>query len=547
MFMLKIKYFKEFALLVTLLMLSTSVAAVNGVVKTSQPNIVFLFADDLGWTDLSVNSTNLGNGSKYYQTPNLEKFASAGMSFSSMYMCQNCAPSRAALLSGEYAPRTLIYNVSSLDRGDKNSVIKPISQTNELNPDLITIAETLKKAGYITAHFGKWGVGNRSEIEKVHGFDISYSTAITGVKQKIKTGYFPKKDENGDLQFSMYGDMVGSKMQRFTEPYNLDYINKYLLPYANNNDPSILDGTPKHLTDAMADATADFLRNERLKYGKNKPFFMYVAFNQVHVPIEPRIDLVEKYKKIKSADTRHANVAYAAFTEQLDQVCARIVDQLKDPNGDGDTSDDISDNTIIIFSSDNGGLGGNVTSNGPLRGYKGMQYDGGVRVPLIVCWKNRIPSGKICNIPVHVIDIYPTLAEFAGANLPEASMHPLDGESLAPILLGKSDKLKREAIFGHFPGYMDSRSVPTTYVVRSFGTDQYKMLYFYETQVYELYNISKDIGESNNLLDGKPSSEIKKVAEILRNDILLWLEKMTPEPMTYRSTGKSVPLPIPLN
>jgi len=511
------------------------------------PNIVILLADDLGWIDLATNETSLGNGSKYHQTPNLDKFAKQGISFSSMYFCQNCAPSRAALLSGQYAPRTRIYNVGSLGRGDENSVIKPISQTTELNPDIITIAETLQKSGYLTAHFGKCGVGSTDLLEKSHGFDISYSTKINKIEKKLETGYYPMADEYGKLNYNMFGDMAGSRMSLFTEPYTNLYVNRFLKPYANNNDPSMLIGTPKHLTDAMADATADFLCYERTEKGKDKPFFMYVAFNQVHVPIEPRIDLQSKYERIKSTDPRNTDPKFAAFTEHLDQVCQRIIDQLKDPNGDGDTSDDISDNTIIIFTSDNGGPSIELTRNAPLRGNKGMQYDGGIRVPMIIRWPGKIRAGITNSEALHAIDLYPTLAELAGAELPDSKIYPLDGESFAPILLGKTDHLNRTALYGHFPGYMDSRSQPTTFIIKDIGKDRYKMYYFYESQTYELYKINEDIGESKNLLTERPSSNVLSIANDLRDGILGWLKKMNPEQMTYRSSGDLVPLPVPFS
>lgn len=515
--------------------------------KHTPPNIVLLLADDLGWIDLATSGTSLGNNSKYHQTPNLDKLAEKGVSFSSMYVCQNCAPSRAALLSGQYAPHTRIYNVESLDRGNKNSLIKPISQTVELNPDIITIAETLQKAGYLTAHFGKCGVGSTALLENSHGFDVSYTTKINKVEKKLQTGYYPRPDENGKLQFNMYGDMVGSRMSQFTEPYSALYINRFLKPYANSNDPSTLIGTPKHLTDAMADATSDFLGKEWTKRGKNKPFFMYVAFNQVHVPIEPRPDLLAKYEKLKSNDPRNKDVEYASFTEHLDQVCQRIIDQLKDPNGDGDTSDDISGNTVIMFTSDNGGPGKKINRNAPLRGSKGMQYDGGIRVPMIIQWPGKTIPGTTCSEALHAIDIYPTLAEIGGAKFPDPKLYPLDGESFAPILLGQKKHLNRDAIFGHFPGYMDSRSKPTTFIIRDFGDERYKMFYFYEPQIYELYKISTDIGESENLLAGKPSEKVLSVANNMRYGMLGWLKKMDPEQMTYRSSGQLVPLPIPIS
>ena len=168
-------------------------------------------------------------------------------------------------------------------------------------------------------------------------------------------------------------------------------------------------------------------------------------------------------------------------------------------------------------------------------------------MPLIVYRPGKIKPGTSSTEVLHIIDIYPTLAELARAELPDKNIHPLDGESFVPILLGQKHHLNRDAIYGHFPGYMDSRSVPTTFIIKDIGKDRYKMLYFYEPQAYELYKISEDLGESKNLLKGQVSLEVLSIAKNLRKDILSWLDKMNPEPMTFRSSGKLVPLPVPLN
>lgn len=505
----------------------------------TKPNVIILLADDLGWVDLSTDKTNLGNGSDYYQTPNIDALADRGISLSSMYACQNCAPSRAALMSGQYAPRTKVYNVHSLDRGDENSLIKPINNLHELNADLITIAETFKKAGYVTSHFGKWGIGNRNIIETEHGFDISYCSAITKVAKKITTGYYPEEDENGNLQFSMYSDMKGSRTSAFTSPYSQEYVDKYLKPYANGNNPDLLVGTRKHLTDAMADATEDFLSKTRYEYGEGKPFFMYVAFNQVHVPVEPRLDLEEKYKHIESTDPRHNNKQFAPFIEQLDQVVARILDQLKDPNGDGKYNDDLSNNTIVIFTSDNGGLGGQFTSNAPLKGWKGMQSEGGIRVPFIAYFPKYIEGGKTSEVLGHFVDIYPTLADLADVSLPDESIHLLDGHSLKSALCGGSDV--NHPVFGHFPGYMDNRSVPCSYVIGDVDKKRYKLFFYYDKQEYEFYCLSDDISESKNLMEDNENKDAFEIARKLKKELSDWLIKMNPEPITYRENGERVP------
>jgi len=532
------KYYHFLLLAVAILSLSSH-QLVKIENKDSKPNVVILLADDLGWVDLSCGKTSMGNGSTYYQTPNIDALADLGVSLNSMYACQNCAPSRAALMSGQYAPRTLVYNVHSLDRGDKNSLIKPITNKHELKAEIVTVAETFKKAGYVTAHFGKWGIGDRNIIEKEHGFDVSYCSATSIVTKTISTGYFPEEDENGNLQFSMYSDMKGSRTSAFTKPYSQNYVNRYLMPYANGNDPNLLVGTKKHLTDAMADATEDFLSKTRFDYGNNKPFFMYVAFNQVHVPVEPRLDLEKKYMHITSTDKRHNHKQFAPFIEQLDQVVARILDQLKDPNGDGNTDDDVSDNTIVLFTSDNGGLGDKYTNNAPLKGWKGMQSEGGIRVPCIAYWPKHIKGGRTTDVLAHLVDIYPTLADLADVPLPTEDQHILDGHSFKKALLGK--KHSSNPVFAHFPGYMDNRSVPCSYLIDDCDAKRYKLLFYYEKQNYELYCLTDDLGETSNLLGDNASFNSIEVAKKMKVKLSNWLNKMNPEQMTYRQSGKAVP------
>ena len=175
-----------------------------------------------------------------------------------------------------------------------------------------------------------------------------------------------------------------------------------------------------------------------------------------------------------------------------------------------------------------------------------MQYDGGIRVPMIVQWPVKTTPNTKNNEVIHVIDFYPTLVEMAEAKLPDSKLYPLDGESFVPILVGQSAQLKRKAIFGHFPGYLGNRSKPTSYCIKNIGNERFKMLYFYENQTYELYKINTDLGETQNLLLGKPSEKLMIIANTMRDEMLAWLIKMKPEQMTYRSSGELVPLPKPI-
>ncbi len=264
---------------------------------TTRPNIVILLADDLGWTDLHTNATSRGNGTSYHQTPNIDHLAEQGMGFSSMYMCPNCVPARAALMTGQFSPRNGVYNVGSLDRGTGN--LQPAVQHEHILHEAVTVAETLKTAGYTTCHVAKFHVSTHEEITKYDGFDFNYGGGKKG--DGVPHGYFAEQDKDGHWNFIG----LGPEMDAFALPYTRDYIETNLKPYANDNDPSHLVDTPKHLTDATADAALDFMSKHLASPGdRDKPFFINVAFNAVHAAIKPRSDLMEKFSHLKSGDPR---------------------------------------------------------------------------------------------------------------------------------------------------------------------------------------------------------------------------------------------------
>lgn len=499
----------------------------------SKPNIIILTADDLGWNDISSAIGTDNRGSKNHQTPNIDRFFTQSKVFTRAYTQQNSAPTRAALLTGQYAIRTGVFNVESLDRGvgDPNStMIIPPAQNLNINPATITFAETLRTVGYKNYIFGKVH-GWNGDLNVNHGFNYDFSTA----KQVNRDG----QNLSNYMAYNYKGTWVfdDSDYDQYASPYTQTYINKNLKPFANGNNPDILVGTPKHLTDAIGDCVIDNIANA----DKSSPFCMWVCFHAIHSAIVSREDLYAKYETRTTLDSRHTNYKYAALTEQLDQTVGRILAALDDPNGDGDTSDSMADNTVVIFSSDNGGVGG-THYNTPLRGEKGMFHEGGIRVPLAVRYPGMIQAGTVSQEPVHVIDYHPTLAEIAGATLPTPAQHVLDGESFAPILFGQRDTLSRKFIHWHFPGYLDTRLAPTTTVSGRVGDKVYKLHYYYEQQRYELYCLTDDEVESNNLL-AAPTPEIQQITNILRNNIVSWLETNTYK-MHYRDSGNEVELPI---
>jgi len=493
--------------------------------QNAKPNIIILYADDLGWNDISANNPTMGNGSLNHQTPNIDKLAAEGMCFTHALMQQNCQPSRAAFLTGQYAPINGVYNVGSLARygngvTEENTRIIPPEQKNNVAPEAVTFAETLKKYGYKTYAFGKrhgWG----GDINFNHGFDVDLTCGkkIPGVSE---SNYMAIQDADGNW---IYANPL---YNQFATPYTREYIEANLVPVSNDNNPYILEGTPKHFTDAITDVVINELNGTTA----DQPYCMWVCFHAIHSGIVARMDLKDKYDKRTTFDSRHSNAKYAGLTEQLDQSIGRIILELEKLNQ--------TENTIIIFTSDNGGSRGVAHSNAPLRGVKGMFYEGGVRVPLIVKYPNVIQSGAISNEPVHAIDFYPTIAELCGAALPDTADHIISGESFAPILMGTNTRLKRDAIYWHFPGYMDVRQEPNTVIVKRFDYEWYKLRYSYETEKYELYNLTKDISETNNILFETNALEKAKEMRISMNN---WLTKMEPVKMKYKDSGDIVGFP----
>lgn len=510
-----------------------------------KPNVIFIMADDLGWTDISTPNTSLDNGSKYYESPNIDKLAKQGKSFTYAYTQQNCQPTRAALHSGQYAtgPQNGVYNVGSLKRASKGvaTPIIPHHQNNYLKEECVSMFETLKTVGYHTAWFGKFHAIKLGEQAKSY-LGVDYNLAlhketkatVNGVN--VKNEFFAQNDDANGWTFEI------EELKPYAQPYNATYIKNVLEPMKNGNDPWLLEGTPKHLTDALGDAVVDYIKD---RSQENEPFFAYVPFHAVHVSILPRPDLEAKYESKTSLDPHHTHADYAAFVELLDQTVGRILNALEDPNGDGETSDGIAENTLVVFYSDNGGFMG-PTDNSPLRLRKGTYYEGGVRVPLIFRYPGVITPNTVNKTQeIHTIDFYPTLVEIAGAKLPNPQMHEIDGKSVAPVLREETEALNdKTELYWHFPGYMDVRNMPQSVIhYRHTDNQHYKLFYRYEDDSYELYNLSQDIGEKTNLLVGKPSRGTLKLAKKMNSKLRKWLMGNNAPTGAWAKNGEKVPYP----
>ena len=427
------------------------------------PNIILIVADDLGWTDLSCM------GSTYYETPNIDKLSESGMTFYNGYAsAANCAPSRATMLSGKYQNAHGIYSVVNpflgygSDRGSrKTRKIIPIETKSNLDLDFFTIPEMLKDVGYINGHFGKWHLGDVGFHPEDRGFDIN----VGGNKYGGPGGYF--------------------------SPYK--YTNM-------DNGPN-----GEYLTDRLGDEVIKFIEKN-----KDNHFFAYVPFFSVHTPIQSKPGYQKKYNN-KNSNKYHNRADYAGMIQSLDENVGKILDKINVLN--------LSENTLIIFTSDNGGIS-SISNQYPLKAGKGSYYEGGIKVPLIFSWKGKIDAGSESYDRISNIDFYPTIKQLVGYTSPI----DLDGEDISPVLYGK--KLKKRELYFHFPVYLEPYNVhkdngkdplfrtrPGTVIIK----DNWKLHHYYEDNEFELYNLEKDISESTNLID----INIKKKTELL-SDLNNW-------------------------
>lgn len=437
------------ALLVAIfLMLSSYSQSKDDKDSKRPPNIVFILADDLGWKDLACY------GSQYYQTPNIDRFAAEGMTFTSAYMMPTCAPSRAALMSGQYPPRTDIYSVDAFGRTPlKLKQLNGIKSEKEMNTEVVTIAERLKNNGYVTGHFGKWHLGDTKEtLPEGQGFD-----------------------------FNLAGGSAGRP-------------DSYFYPYGNVN---CVDGNKDdYLSDQVTNGACDFMRANT-----DQAFFLYLPFYLVHVPLHTKQEWVNKYK-VKAGCGLQNVPEYGAMVSYMDYCVGKVLATIKDLG--------LQNNTLVIFTSDNGGQN-MVTSNSPLSGQKGNLSEGGIRVPLIVRWPGVIKPRTTSDVPVTVVDFYPTLLDVSGISANKDQV--MDGESLVSLFKG-SQKLTRDAIFWHLPNY-NGNGVSNAELWQTPGgavrLGDWKLIENFENGAVQLYNLKTDISERINLAEKFP----KKRDELL--------------------------------
>jgi len=430
-----------------------------GICHAQQPNIVLFIADDLGQRDLHCY------GSKFHETPHLDELARSGAIFSDAYSaCPVCSPSRAALFTGQWPQRSGITDYIGApmqpSQWQRNTLLLPTTYTDRLALENQTIATVLRGAGYATFFAGKWHLGPEACWPEHHGFDHN----LGGTDK---------------------GGPYGGK--------------RYFSPYQNPRLSNGPDG--EHLTDRLAIETTSFIEKN-----KDRPFFACYSFYDVHTPLMAREDLKKKYEQKRKdlgltdrwgregeRDVRltQDHVIYAAMVEAMDLAVGKVLAKLDELQ--------LTKNTIVIFTSDNGGLStseGWPASNIPLRAGKGWMYEGGIRVPLIIRWPGVTKAGSKISSPVISTDFFPTLTN-ATSKIPAALPHP-DGVNLRPVLQGKA--LPERSLYWHYPHYGNQGGAPAAAIRQG----DWKLIHWFEDDRKELFDVRNDIGETQDLAAKQP-------------------------------------------
>ncbi len=439
--------------------------------QVKKPNILFILTDDLGYTDLG------SYGNPFNETPNLDSLARKGVRFTQAYSASPvCSPSRVALLTGIHPARIGLTNFLVGERKDANSPIDPPSDwTKGLDAKYFTLAEYLKTKGYQTGFVGKWHLGNKSgENPWEQGFD--------------------------------YSRMIGRN--------GLDYYNYSIAE--DGFDKQFTDDGSYYLTDRLTDYGLEFLGNQN----PEKPFFLFMSYSAPHVLLVPRGDKLAKYFfKYEKFEGKY-NPNYAAMIESVDDGVGAMVSKLK--------AQGLLENTLVVFTSDNGGVGlpelGPIPTNlEPLRKWKGHSYEGGIRIPAIFYWEGQLIEGSEVDQYFSNTDYFATIKDLLG----EESIHE-DGNSISPLL--KGGQIEERAIFWHYPHFSNQMGRPSSAI----RLGDWKLIYFYEGAVKELYHIEDDPAESQNLAEKYPDKVNELWIELRR-----WLvETNAPMPLLKASSKK---------
>lgn len=463
------------SLLVSLSLVALSQAAA----REKQPNILFILADDLGWRDLSCT------GSDYYESPNIDRIAQNGITFTQGYAtCQVSSPSRASIMTGKFTARHGITNWIGEATGEnwrrlgRHSKLLPAEYVRQLPHEDITLPEALREHGYKTFIAGKWHLGGKGSYPEDHGFDINIG-----------------------------GHEAGSPPGGFFSPYK---------------NPKLDDGPAgENLSLRLASETASFIE-EHAKRNKKQPFFAYLSFYAVHAPLETteqnwryfrdkttgRELPEEGFQVDRTLPVRQSqdNPVYAGLIRQMDDAVGIVLKKLEELG--------LDKNTIIVFTSDNGGVSSGdayATSNLPLRGGKGRQWEGGFRVPLLIQYPGCQTPGSTCDVPATGADFFPTFLDMA--NIPLLPEQHVDGVSIRP-LLQEGKTITPRALYWHYPHYGNQGGEPSS-VIRD---GDWKLIHYYEDDRKELYNLRIDPSETETL-----NAQYPEKVDYLSHKLAVWL------------------------
>lgn len=426
----------------------------------TKPNIVFILADDLGWSDLGCY------GNPFNNTPNIDKLAKEGIKFNQAYVASPvCSPSRASILTGKHPARLKITNFLVGNKVDTTSPILPAKWQPYLAKEEFTLAEMLKEKGYTTGLVGKWHLGSYDTLMPYsQGFDYDRTIGKNG----------------------------------------LDYYNYNLV--TGNHKVVFEDSGKTYLTDKLTEYGVEFITQN-----KAKPFFLFMTYSAPHVLLVPRGDKVRNYLFKYEKFHGKYNPYYAAMIESLDEGVGKLVETLKKHN--------LYENTIIVFSSDNGGVGlpevgPTPTSCEPLRKWKGHAYEGGIRVPTIISWKGKLKENVSTDQYFTNSDYFPTFAEMLNSDKKKLA---LDGKSMWQFIQNPDKATDRGYLYWHYPHFSNQEGRPAA-AIR--GGD-YKLVENYETGSLELYNLKNDISESKDLAKEMPEKvkELKAALDKWRADV----------------------------
>jgi arylsulfatase A-like enzyme len=444
-----------------------------------RPNIVLILADDLGWRGVGCY------GSTFYETPNIDRLATQGVRFTAAFSAAStCAPSRASIMSGQYTPKHRVLYVGPGDYQDRWKgrtgnlkrfrMIQPRGET-VLPSGVQTLAENLKSSGYRTAMFGKWHLGNRENHPGNRGFDVAIES---------------------------HGKHFGF-----------------------HTDPEIDHPPNQYLSDFLSDQAVKFIEQSA---AEREPFFLYYPDFLVHKPFEAKEEYLKHFAAKKPSPHQKSPMA-GAMIKSLDDSVGKIMAAL-DRHA-------LANNTLVVFTSDNGGLSYEEdgvreqnTSNLPLRGRKGSEYDGGLRVPWIVRWPGKVPAGSDCDTPIHHVDLFPTFAAVAAATSPPQSLH---GKNLIPLFCDPAEGMNNRNLFWYLPGY-SAFHTPSVMV----RTGDWKLVRRLETEQYDLFETAKDIGESKDVSQEEPQRAASLNRAAMRFLDEMDAPRMTPNPQYDPQTDR---------